>query len=150
MSKYIGVFAVPLMVVAGAHVRALEAAGAELGAASTWEELVPEAAAVATADAEASSGAGAAVPAVAAAARPVPLLLRDPAALLLQLLLLAPHHPPHLDLRQYLHFSYFGLYQFNPPFDCFLITFDVSCMTVLAFPDDSIIFTVHCQLVVYL
>ncbi|RVE45885.1 hypothetical protein evm_009484 [Chilo suppressalis] len=91
---------VPLMVVAGTHVRALEAAGADFGVADMWTMLVPR-------DDDAgpggSGGGGPPVPAPAPSARPVPLLLRDPAALLLQLLLLAPAHPPHLEPQ---HFTY--------------------------------------------
>ncbi|XP_028172665.1 E3 ubiquitin-protein ligase Ubr3 [Ostrinia furnacalis] len=82
---------VPLMVVAGTHVRALRAAGAELGAAETWRWLAPPAAA---------APAGPSAPPVPAPAGPraVPLLLRDPCALLLHMLLLAPQRPPHLDM----------------------------------------------------
>ncbi|CAH2048305.1 unnamed protein product, partial [Iphiclides podalirius] len=88
---------VPLLAVAGAHARALAAAGAALGAGSTWRQLRPSAAAPAGA-----GGGGAALPAVAAGgARPVPLLLRDPLALLMHLLLLAPHTAPYLEIQHF-------------------------------------------------
>ncbi|XP_047503172.1 E3 ubiquitin-protein ligase Ubr3 [Pieris napi] len=85
---------VPLMSVAGAHARALVVAGASLGVANTWRALVPEAAV------ETVGTCGAAVP-TAGGTRPVPLLLRDPTALLLHVLLLAPDDPPHLDIQHF-------------------------------------------------
>ncbi|CAH0585949.1 unnamed protein product [Chrysodeixis includens] len=85
---------VPLMVVAGAHSRVLWGAGAGFGAAAAWAALVA---------APPAAGAGAAPPVTtaAASARPVPLLLRDPTALLMQFLLLAPPEPPYLDIQDF-------------------------------------------------
>lgn len=94
---------VPLMVVAGAHSRVLSSAGAGFGAAATWRALAPPAEPAAGAGAAGAGAACAPVPAAAAAARPVPLLLRDPLALLMQFLLLAPPTPPYLDMREYDH-----------------------------------------------
>ncbi|CAB3261049.1 unnamed protein product [Arctia plantaginis] len=86
---------VPLLVVAGAHTRVLSSAGAGFGALEAWRALVPP-------GGEGSAGlAGAAVPSAAAAQRPVPLLLRDPLALLMQLLLLAPPTPPYIDMQEF-------------------------------------------------
>ncbi|XP_072948868.1 E3 ubiquitin-protein ligase Ubr3 isoform X2 [Epargyreus clarus] len=90
---------VPLLAVAGAHGRALAAAGAQLGVAATWRALVPGAAAAAAAGG--TEGGSAALAAAGGRARPVPLLLRDPAALLMHFLLLAPAHPPHLDIQYF-------------------------------------------------
>ncbi|CAK1554542.1 unnamed protein product [Leptosia nina] len=87
---------VPLMSVAGTHARALVVAGASLGVASTWRSLVPDALDAA----DEGGGSGAAVPAPTAS-RPVPLLLRDPTALLLHVLLLAPDETPHLDIQHF-------------------------------------------------
>ncbi|CAG5038301.1 unnamed protein product [Parnassius apollo] len=92
---------VPLMSVAGAHARALAAAGASLGAAATWRALRPGAAGAAV-GAGGGVGAGAVAAANAAGgARPVPLLLRDPLALLMHLLLLAPHTAPYLEIQHF-------------------------------------------------
>lgn len=88
---------VPLLVVAGAHTRVLSSAGAGFGAAEAWRALVPPPAGAGSAP----GSSGAAVPAAAATARPVPLLLRDPLALLMQLLLLAPPTPPYLDMQEF-------------------------------------------------
>ncbi|KAI8436454.1 hypothetical protein MSG28_010027 [Choristoneura fumiferana] len=80
---------VPLMVVAGAHAHVLSAAGA-LGVADT---CAPRA--------ECGSPAPPVPAPPAPVARPVPLLLRDPLALLLHLLLLAPAQPPHLQPQHF-------------------------------------------------
>ncbi|XP_068633066.1 E3 ubiquitin-protein ligase Ubr3 isoform X2 [Battus philenor] len=91
---------VPLMAVAGAHARALSAAGAALGAANTWRALRPPTSPTGGAGSAAGGvGSRAAVP--AADSRPVPLLLRDPLALLMHLLLLAPHTAPYLDIQHF-------------------------------------------------
>ncbi|XP_013164217.1 PREDICTED: E3 ubiquitin-protein ligase UBR3-like [Papilio xuthus] len=89
---------VPLMAVAGAHARALAAAGAALGAANTWRALRP---APQGAAGSAGLGGGAVAAAPGAATRPVPLLLRDPLALLMHLLLLAPHTAPYLEIQHF-------------------------------------------------
>ncbi|VVC93978.1 unnamed protein product [Leptidea sinapis] len=71
---------VPLMSVASVHARALLVAGSALGVAHTWRALVP-----ALEDAgEGAAGAGSVAAVPAGGSRPVPLLLRDPTALLLQ------------------------------------------------------------------
>ncbi|CAG4991843.1 unnamed protein product [Colias eurytheme] len=94
---------VPLLSVAGAHARALVVAGASLGVAATWRALVPSAEGGAGAECQGGAGAEAGPPAPAPAPRrPVPLLLRDPTALLMHMLLLAPDDTPHLDI---LHFT---------------------------------------------
>lgn len=85
------------MAVAGAHARALAAAGAALGAANTWRALRP--APPGAVGAACAGGGGAVTAAPGAASRPVPMLLRDPLALLMHLLLLAPHTAPYLDIR---------------------------------------------------
>ncbi|XP_050675665.1 E3 ubiquitin-protein ligase Ubr3 isoform X2 [Leptidea sinapis] len=88
---------VPLMSVASVHARALLVAGSALGVAHTWRALVP-----ALEDAgEGAAGAGSVAAVPAGGSRPVPLLLRDPTALLLQVLLLAPDHPPHIDIQHF-------------------------------------------------
>ncbi|XP_022838104.1 E3 ubiquitin-protein ligase Ubr3-like [Spodoptera litura] len=84
---------VPLLVVAGAHSRVLASAGAGFGAAEAWRLLAP--------GDEAAGAAGAAVLSGAPSARPVPLLLRDPLALLMHFLLLAPPTPPYLDMEEF-------------------------------------------------
>ncbi|XP_050557029.1 E3 ubiquitin-protein ligase Ubr3 isoform X2 [Spodoptera frugiperda] len=84
---------VPLLVVAGAHSRVLASAGAGFGAADAWRLLAP--------GDEAAGAAGAAVLSGAPSARPVPLLLRDPLALLMHFLLLAPPTPPYLDMEEF-------------------------------------------------
>ncbi|XP_037294366.1 E3 ubiquitin-protein ligase Ubr3 [Manduca sexta] len=86
---------VPLLVVAGAHSRVLRAAGAKLGASEAWRLLAPVPAAAL------GSSATPLVPAPPASARPVPLLLRDPLALLMHFLLLAPPDPPYLDMQDF-------------------------------------------------
>ncbi|XP_052741571.1 E3 ubiquitin-protein ligase Ubr3 isoform X2 [Bicyclus anynana] len=85
---------VPLIAVVGAHAGALLAAGVQLGAGAAWRALVPPAA---------PPAGTAASPAVSPArcSRPVPLLLRDPTALLMHFLLLVPTHPPHMDLQHF-------------------------------------------------
>ncbi|XP_060803567.1 E3 ubiquitin-protein ligase Ubr3 [Amyelois transitella] len=89
---------VPLVSVAGAHVLPLREAGAglgaALGAAAAWRLLTD-------ADGGPRAAPGAVVRGAAPPARAVPLLLRDPAALLLHFLLLAPAHPPALDLQHF-------------------------------------------------
>ncbi|XP_047030367.1 E3 ubiquitin-protein ligase Ubr3 isoform X1 [Helicoverpa zea] len=86
---------VPLLVVAGAHSRVLSGAGGGFGAAAAWRALCPPAAAPAAHEHAAP------VPSAAASARPVPLLLKDPTALLMQFLLLAPPTPPYLDMQEF-------------------------------------------------
>ncbi|XP_032517089.2 E3 ubiquitin-protein ligase Ubr3 [Danaus plexippus] len=88
---------VPLIAVAGAHAVALSAAGARLGVSETWRALVP--AACSGGDGPAGSGSPATLH--GAASRPVPLLLRDPTALLMHFLLLAPASPPHIDIQHF-------------------------------------------------
>lgn len=88
---------VPLMVVAGAHARILRGADAALGAGGAWRALQPPAAA-------AAAGAPPEPPVPSPLgphdSRPVPLLLKDPLALLTHFLLLAPPNPPQIDLRE--------------------------------------------------
>ncbi|KAI5639121.1 E3 ubiquitin-protein ligase Ubr3 [Phthorimaea operculella] len=86
---------VPLIVVAGAHARVLRGAGAGLGAAAAWRALCP-----AKPDNSVSEGRSS-PPVPAPASRPVPLLLRDPLALLVQFLLLAPPNPPYMDIQHF-------------------------------------------------
>ncbi|GBP21649.1 E3 ubiquitin-protein ligase UBR3 [Eumeta japonica] len=87
----------PLLVVLGAHARALVAAGAQLGAAETWRELCPPCDTAPVLAGAASPP----VPAPHSSARPVPLLLRDPLALLMHFLLLAPNDPPYIDIQYF-------------------------------------------------
>ncbi|KAJ8731652.1 hypothetical protein PYW07_004816 [Mythimna separata] len=86
---------VPLLVVAGAHSRVLSSAGAGFGARDAWRALVP------APPAEPAAAAASPVPSTQVASRPVPLLLRDPLALLMQFLLLAPPTPPYLDMQEF-------------------------------------------------
>ena len=95
--------AVPLLVVAGAHSRVLSSAGAGFGAADAWRALVP------AQSAEPLGAHSSPVPSTAVASRPVPLLLRDPLALLMQFLLLAPPTPPYLDIREFFSFCFLPL-----------------------------------------
>ncbi|XP_037868471.1 E3 ubiquitin-protein ligase Ubr3 [Bombyx mori] len=89
---------VPLMVVAGFHSRVLSAAGAGLGVADTWRLVSPPPAAPAPAG---PAPAPALAPAPPSDARPVPILLKDPLDLLIQLLLVAPPDPPHVDIQDF-------------------------------------------------
>ncbi|XP_053609787.1 E3 ubiquitin-protein ligase Ubr3 [Plodia interpunctella] len=88
---------VPLMSVAGAHVLVLRDAGAGLGAAAAWRLLAPDEDGAASDD----GNAAAVVCGQRLAGKPVPLLLKDPTALLMHFLLLAPQHPPHIDLQHF-------------------------------------------------
>ncbi|XP_064072729.1 E3 ubiquitin-protein ligase Ubr3 [Vanessa tameamea] len=86
---------VPLIAVAGTHALALSAAAGRLGVGSTWRALAPP-------ESPAAAGAcGAPACSPAPPARPVPLLLRDPTALLMHFLLLAPQAPPHMDIQYF-------------------------------------------------
>ncbi|KAJ0176856.1 hypothetical protein K1T71_008035 [Dendrolimus kikuchii] len=87
---------VPLLVVAGAHTRVLSAAGAGLGAAEAWRALTPP-----TTPPTMEGDLHLPVPTAPNTARPVPLLLRDPLALLIHFLLLAPQDPPYLDMQDF-------------------------------------------------
>ncbi|XP_069359695.1 uncharacterized protein Ubr3 isoform X1 [Maniola hyperantus] len=87
---------VPLIAVVGAHAAALTSAGVQLGAGGTWRALIPPVAAAAP-----SGPAGSPALSPAGGSRPVPLLLRDPTALLMHFLLLGCTHPPHMDLQHF-------------------------------------------------
>ncbi|KAJ8721814.1 hypothetical protein PYW08_004216 [Mythimna loreyi] len=87
---------VPLLVVAGAHSRVLSSAGAGFGARDAWRALVP-----APPEPGATAPHASPVPSAQVPSRPVPLLLRDPLALLMQFLLLAPPTPPYLDMQEF-------------------------------------------------
>ncbi|XP_045773199.1 E3 ubiquitin-protein ligase Ubr3 isoform X1 [Maniola jurtina] len=87
---------VPLIAVVGAHAAALTSAGVQLGAGATWRALIPPAATTAP-----SGPAGSPALSPAGGSRPVPLLLRDPTALLMHFLLLGCTHPPHMDLQHF-------------------------------------------------
>ncbi|KAG7308931.1 hypothetical protein JYU34_006202 [Plutella xylostella] len=87
---------VPLMVVVGTHARVIRSAGAELGAAAAWRALCPAPSPPAPPAAPAAPEQSLA-PAPQPEARPVPLLLKDPVALLMHFVLLAPEHPPYIE-----------------------------------------------------
>lgn len=108
---------VPLLEVIGAHTRVLCTAGTDFGAAETWRQLCPEDEGVsfdmeedeepmerspgqdesAPPEAPREETAGPPVPSNDTLS-PVPLLLRDPVALLIQFLMLVPEDPPHMHI----------------------------------------------------
>ncbi|CAG9125829.1 unnamed protein product [Plutella xylostella] len=84
------------MVVVGTHARVIRSAGAELGAAAAWRALCP-APTPPAAPAPPAAPEQSLAPAPQPEARPVPLLLKDPVALLMHFVLLAPEHPPYIE-----------------------------------------------------
>lgn len=88
---------VPLLTVVGVHGRVLRSASpSSISGADTWRGLCPH---LSSGGASTEGSPSVPVP-VSNPARPVPMLLRDPAALLIQLLLLASRDPPYIEMSK--------------------------------------------------